>query len=350
MSVLRFAGQCILISMAFNIVGNEGIKLDRIGTGMYWLWTVALALVICFAAIVIHIRQGILVAEWLTRYPHMELIQADRLSTAQLPLKERIWAIMSTALLIQLPYTFFIFLIAFVRPHDTLTLFGSYMTHYMPWLSTACFAYISYIFTRGRLWWLRPEMITVIGGRHTGGISLSRILFVPVEKVVEKEVKVVPPNVLDEKIVIGSLYDVLYHHARFETNFADKEQVRMFDVPFYFSSKNGKEVILVDGTRRKADRYMQELEKRGLNKWYFRINSTCYVNMMHIRYPVKSNAATLEFHKEVFNGLRSELKAAEILQLLLITEWMRKGKKLAKFLDNVTDLRHKGWDDFIPLN
>jgi hypothetical protein len=336
--------------MAFNFIGNEGIKLDRIGTSMYWLWTVALALVICFAVIVIHIRQGILVAEWLSRYPQLDLIQGDRLNTSQLPLKERVWAIMSTAMVIQFPYIFFIFLIAFVRQGDTSTLFASYMIHYMPWLSTVCIGYISYIFTKGKLWWLRPEMVTVIGGRRAGEVSLSRILFVPVETVIEKEVRIVPPHVLDEKVIIGSLYDVLYHHGKFETNFQDKEAVRMFDVPFYFSSKGKKEVMLIDGTRKQADRFMDELEEWGLDKWYFRISSTCRVNMMHIRYPVKSNTTALELHKEVFNGLRTKLKASDILKLLLITEWIRKEKRLAKFLDNVAELRHKGWDHYIPLS
>lgn len=356
MGLLRLAGECVLISMAFNLIGNEGVKLDRIGTSMYWLWTVALAFAIGFAAIIVHIRQGILVAHWLDRYPQLNLIKGDRLNTSQLPLKDRIWAIMSTAMLIQFPYIFFIFLISFVRQADTFELFRSYMIHYMPWLSVACVGYVSYIFTKGKLWWLRPEMITVIAGKRVDGTPMFKTqyiynyMFVPVEKVVEREVKIVPPNVLDEKIVIGSLYDVLYHHSKFETDFKDKDAVRMFDVPFYFSSKGKKEILLVDGTRKQADCFMDELEERGLDKWYFRISSTCRINMMHIRYPVKSNTGQFELHKEVANGLRTRLTAMEISNLLLITEWIRKGKKLAKFLDNVAELRHEGWDDFIPLN
>src|SRR5690606_2606204 len=151
---------------------------------------------------------------------------------------------------------------------------------------------------------------------------------IPVEKTVERVVTIVNPSTLNEHIVIGSLYDVLYNHARFDAKTLRKDAVRMFDVPFYFSKTRKKEVILIDGTRLEADHFVQELEARGLDKWYFRISSTCRVNMMHVRYPIMPNATQLEFRKEVFDSLRLKMTAMEIGNLLLVTEWMRKEKKL----------------------
>jgi len=52
----------------------------------------------------------------------------------------------------------------------------------------------------------------------------------------------------------------------------------------------------------------------------------------------------------VFDSLKLNMTELEISNLLQITEWMRKEKKLKDFLDNVNNLEHKGWDNLIRLN
>ena len=68
------------------------------------------------------------------------------------------------------------------------------------------------------------------------------------------------------------------------------------------------------------------------------------------RYPVLPNVAQLGFRKEGFDSLRAKMTELEIQNLLVLTEWTRKSKKLIKFLDNVNNLEHKGWDHLILLN
>jgi hypothetical protein len=40
----------------------------------------------------------------------------------------------------------------------------------------------------------------------------------------------------------------------------------------------------------------------------------------------------------------------DIEKLLVATQWVRKSRNLTKFLDNVNNLEHRGWDYPIPLN
>jgi hypothetical protein len=264
--------------------------------------------------------------------------------TQSIPKGELIWAILSTTIPILSIYLFFIYFMAAMRRHDTYTLLRSYLVHYMPFISTGCVAYVSYVFFKGKLWWLTTENAMTPLGKE---IMVQRIL---VENTTEKAVPITPPSALDKIIVIGSLYDVLYNHSPFNPNILRLDTVRMFDVPFYFSQKRKKEVILINGIRLEAHHYVQELERLGLDKWYFRINSTCRVNMMHVRYPIDPYTAQLEFRKEVFDSLKLNMTTLDINNLLLVTEWMRKEKKLKDFLDNVNNLGHKGWDHLIPLN
>lgn len=344
MKVLKLFLGSLLISMIFNLKGNDGIKLERFWTDTYWIWTLSFALAIAIAGILIRFRMKVMWIHWQKKYPKLELLKEDRLQTGSLPKEDRVWAIVSTTVSLLLVYLCFIFLIAFVRSNDTNILFRSYLVHYMPFITIGCLFYVRYIFNKGQLWWFTPpNAIALFNNQFPEKI-------IPVERTIEKVVTLVPPNILDEVIVIGSLYDVLYNHAKFDPDRIKKDAVRMFDVPFYFSAKGRKEVVLIDGTRQNADRYMQELEALGLDKWYFRISKSCRVNMMLIRYPVSPNTGQLEFRKEVFDNLRSEMTKMEIFNLLLVTEWIRKEKKLAKFLDNVHNLRHKGWDNLTPLN
>ena len=333
----------LCFSMLFNLIGNKGIKLERFGTYTYRVWTVTFALAIIIAALLIRICLKIAWSEWQKKYPELELLKDGRLQIKGIPKSQRIGAVLSTTVLLLLVYLCFIYLIAYVRRNSD-SLFRSYLLHYMPSVSICCYFYVDYVFKQGNLWWLTPKNAISLFGRQLP----ERI--VELEKTVEKIVHVVHPTILDEKIVIGSLYDILYSHAKFEHDFTGKMAVRMFDVPFYFSSKGEKEVILMDGTRRKADRFMQELEAIGLDKWYFRISSNCRVNMMLVRYPVAANTSKIELRKEVFDSLRNAMTEMDIEKLLVATQWVRKSRNLTKFLDNVNNLEHRGWDYPIPLN
>lgn len=335
----------LCFSMLFNLIGNDGIKFERFGTDTYRVWTTSFALAIIIAALLIRASLIIYWIKWQKKYPALDLLKGGRLQTRELPKSECVCAILSTTVVLLLVYLCFIYQIAYARQyHNSAILFKSYLVHYMPFISISFLCYVSYVFSQGNLWWFTPQNAITLYSKQLP----ERII--ELERVVEKVVPVVHPTILDEKIVIGSLYDVLYSHAKFEHSFTRKRAVRMFDVPFYFSSKGEKEVILMDGTRRKAERFMEELEAIGLDKWYFRISSGCRVNMMLIRYPIPPNTSRLELRKEVFNNLRNSMTELDIEKLLVATQWVRKSKKIIKFLDNVNNLEHKGWDYLIPLN
>lgn len=335
----------LCFSMLFNLISNNGIKLERFGTYTYRLFTLTFALGIIVVALQARLFLKLSWIKWQKKYPELELFKEGRVHIRELPTWEKVLAVLSATAILLLVYLCFIYFIASVRhDYDKDVLFKSYLKHYMPFITISCIGYISYVFKKGDLWWFTPQNAIAVFSKQLPEKVVT------LEKIVEKEVPVVHPSILDEKIVIGSLYDILYSHAGFETNLAKKKSIRIFDVPFYFSSNGEKEVILMDGTRRKADRFMEELEEIGLDKWYFRISSSCRVNMMLIRYPVLPNATHLEFRKEVFDSLRAKMTKLEIQNLLVITLWIRKSKRLTKFLDNVNNLEHKGWDHLILLN
>ena len=344
MKVLKLTVESFLISMLFNLIGNHGIYLNRFWTQTYWMWTVAFAIAIGTAVVFTQMFLKAFWTYWQKQYPDRILMSKGRIKTKSIPKGQLFCAILATTTPILSIYLFFIYLFATHRREDTYSLFRSYLLHYMPFIVTGCVAYVIYVFCNGKLWWLTTENVMALFGKEV----LAQRSFV--ENTAEKEVVIAPPSVLDKTIVIGSLYDVLYSHSPFNPNTLGADAVRMFDVPFYFSQKRKKEVILINGTRLEANHFVQELERLGLDKWYFRINSTCRVNMMHVRQPILPNATYLEFRKEVFDSLKLNMTELEISNLLQITEWMRKEKKLKDFLDNVNKLEHEGWDYLLRLN
>ena len=340
MKVLKLTVKSLLISMLFNLIGNHGIYLNRFWTQTYWMWTVAFAIAIGIAVLFTQMFLKAFWTYWQKQYPDLILMSKGRIMTKNIPKGQLFCAILATTTPILSIYLYIIYCIASVRSEDTYSLLRSYLLHYMPFIGTGCVAYVIYVFCNGKLWWLTTENVMALLGKEV----MSQ------ENTTDRAVTIAPPNVLDKTIVIGSLYDVLYSHSPFSLNTLGADAVRMFDVPFYFSQKRKKEVILINGTRLEANHYVQELEARGLDKWYFRINSTCRVNMMHVRQPILPNATYLEFRKEVFDSLKSNMTELEISNLLQITEWMRKEKKLKDFLDNVNNLEHEGWDYLLKLN
>lgn len=332
MKVLKLTVESLLISMLFNLIGNHGIYLNRFWTQTYWMWTVAFAIAIGIAVVFTQMFLKAFWTYWQKQYPDLILMSKGRIMTKSIPKGQLFCAILATTIPILSIYLFIIYCFAYMRSEDTYSLLRSYLLHYMPFIGLGYIAYVIYVFRNGKLWWLTTENVKALLGKEIMAGSIA------------------PPSVLDKTIVIGSLYDVLYNDSPFNLNTLQMDAVRMFDVPFYFSQKRKKEVILINGTRLEANHFVQELEARGLDKWYFRINSTCRVNMMHVRQPILPNATYLEFRKEVFDSLKLNMTELEISNLLQITEWMRKEKKLKDFLDNVNNLEHEGWDDLLPLN
>ncbi|WP_286843579.1 MULTISPECIES: hypothetical protein [Sphingobacterium] len=340
MKVLKLTVESLLISMLFNLIGNHGIYLNRFWTQTYWMWTVAFAIAIGIAVVFTQMFLKAFWTYWQKRYSDLILMSKGRIQTDSIPKGQLFCAILATTIPILSIYLFFIYCFAYMRSEDTYSLLRSYLLHYMPFIVTGCVAYVIYVFHNGKLWWLTTENVKALLGKEI----MSQ------ENTTDRAGTIAPPSALDRTIVIGSLYDVLYKDSPFNLNTLRMDTVRMFDVPFYFSQKRKKEVVLINGTRVEAHHFMQELEARGLDKWYFRINKTCRVNMMHVRQPILPNATYLEFRKEVFDSLKLNMTELEISNLLQITEWMRKEKKLKDFLDNVNNLEHEGWDDLLPLN
>jgi len=340
MKVLKLTVESLLISMLFNLIGNHGIYLNRFWTQTYWMWTVAFAIAIGVAVVFTQMFLKAFWTYWQKRYPDLILMSKGRIKTESIPKGQLFCAILATTISILSIYLFIIYCFANMRSEDTYSLLRSYLLHYMPFISLGFIAYVIYVFRNGKLWWLTTENVMALLGKEV----MSQ------ENTTDRAGTIAPPSVLDKTIVIGSLYDLLYKHSPFSPNTLRADAVRMFDVPFYFSQKRKKEVILINGTRLEANHFVQELEAKGLDKWYFRINSTCRVNMMHVRQPILPNATYLEFRKEVFDSLKLNMTELEISNLLQITEWMRKEKKLKDFLDNVNNLAHEGWDDLLPLN
>lgn len=332
MKVLKLTVESLLISMLFNLIGNHGIYLNRFWTQTYWMWTVAFAIAIGIAVVFAQMFLKAFWTYWQKQYPDLILMSKGRVMTKSIPKGQLFCAILATTIPILSIYLFIIYCFAYMRSEDTYSLLRSYLLHYMPFIGLGFIAYVIYVFRNGKLWWLTTENVMALLGKEIIAHSIA------------------PPNTLDRTIVIGSLYDVLYNHSPFNPNTLRVDAVRMFDVPFYFSQKRKKEVVLINGTRMEAHHFMQELEAIGLDKWYFRINKTCRVNMMLVRQPILPNATYLEFRKEVFDSLKLNMTELEISNLLQITEWMRKEKKLKDFLDNVNNLEHEGWDNLIRLN
>lgn len=349
----------ISIAVLFNLFGNTGLQLRRFSTPAFWIWTGGLTMILVIGTLLVQFRLLSLASFWEKKYPTLKLIEGEKLYFKQLPLFSKIWGIGSTVSILMSIYLFFIFMFSYVREGDTMALFISYMKYYASRIALICLVYTAYVFIKGKLSWIRTvfktrfvSKVIVIPVRETvlETKEIIKEVEVPVERVIVKEVKVVPPHVLDEHIVISSLFEVLFHVEGLGPIFNACGAPRMFDVPFYYSSADTKEIILVNGERRKADRFMKELEKRGLDKWYFKISNNYSVNMMLVYYPIAHNVDRLVFHREVFDCLRQNLTELAIQKELVLTTWIKKNKKLVVFLDNINDLRHTGWDDYIPLS
>lgn len=340
MKVLKLTVESLLISMLFNLIGNHGIYLNRFWTQTYWMWTVAFAIAIGVAVVFTQMFLKAFWTYWQKRYPDLILMSKGRVMTKSIPKGQLCCAILVTTISILSIYLFIIYCFASMRSEDTYSLLRSYLLHYMPFIGLGFIAYVIYVFRNGKLWWLTTENVMALLGKEV----MSQ------ENTTDRAGTIAPPSASDRTIVIGSLYDVLYKDSPFNLNTLQMDAVRMFDVPFYFSQKRKKEVVLINGIRLEAHYFVQELERLGLDKWYFRISSTCRVNMMLVRQPILPNATYLEFRKEVFDSLKLNMTELEISNLLQITEWMRKEKKLKDFLDNVNNLAHEGWDNLIRLN
>lgn len=349
----------IMISMLFNLSGSTGPDLARVFVPVYWMATVGLVVLLIIGVLLIQNRLMSLANYWEKKYPRCGLVDEKKFHFKKLPFSAKISNIGSTVFMLMFIYLFILFMFSYVQPTDTATLFLQYLKFYGLGMAVICTIYTSYVFHKGRLPWMRFATTTLfVHQREDTSLkqqllrknTVIREINVHVNTVVTKETKIVPPHVLDEYIVIGSLFHVLFHVNGLGPFFNAAEEVRMFDVPFYYSSASTKEVILINGERRKTDRFMKELEKRGLDKWYFKINNNYSINMMLIYYPVSQATDRLVLHREVFDSLRQHLSELDIQKVLVLSIWIKKQKKLVAFLDNINNLRHTGWDDYIPLS
>lgn len=343
MKGLKLIALSLLIAVLFNLIINHEIELRPVGPPMYWTYIFQFILSILLPVVLTQVLLKVFWTYWQKRYPDLKLLDNGKIKTHSLPQPELIRAMLYTAvgsISIHLGCMY----VLFDRIDGQHKLLSIYLLYYLPWVSTGLVANIIVVFRKGRLWWLTSENVMVLFEKEIMAKQL------PVENSTESAGRAQLPTVSDAYIVPGFLFDVLYNSSPFNIENLQKDAVRMFDVPFYFSQKRKKEIILIDGSRVDGSHFVQELERLGLDKWYFRISKTCRVNMMLVRYPVDPYATHLEFRKEVFDYLHTKMSELEIMSLLLVTEWMRKEKKLKDFIDNLHTLRHENWDRLIPLN
>lgn len=355
MKDLKLLLYCALIAMTFNLISHHGIKLSRIHTPTYWIWTGGLFVAIILSLLFIHVMRGAWIKRWMDKYPHLDLVRNATFNGTGLPFKDKALGILSTASLVLGIYLFIIFLIAHVRSHDTALLFNSYLHVYAPIIAVGTLIYLYFVFDRGRIWWLDQDLINFFiqhgmfvppAGEHW----LYKGDVVEVQKIVREEVQVVPPSVLDEQIPISALFDVLHAVSKLGPYRNADGAIRFFDVAFFKTGRQLKEVVLVNGEVITAKAFWRNLKEMGLDRWFFKTNENTMVNMMLIIYPMGRGTTRLNFHKEVESKLRMGLSQFIISTSLELSTYMKQQKKLDDFLDNIRELRHEGWDDFIPLN
>ncbi|WP_312329787.1 hypothetical protein [Sphingobacterium sp.] len=343
MKGLKLIALSLLIAMLFNLIGTNEIGLKPFWPPMSWTYVFQFTLSILLPVLLTQALLKVFWTHWQKQYPDLKLLDNGKIKTESLPYTKRIRAILYTAagtISIHLGCMY----VLFDRIDGQDKLFSMYCLYYLPWVSTGLVANVIVVFRQGRLWWLTSENVLVLFEKEIMAKQHT------VENRPESAGRAQLPTVSDAYIVPGFLFDVLYNSSPFNIENLQKDAVRMFDVPFYFSQKRKKEIILIDGSRVDGSHFVQELERLRLDKWYFRISKTCRVNMMLVRYPVDPYATHLEFRKEVFDYLHTKMSELEIMSLLLVTEWMRKEKKLKDFIDNLHTLRHEHWDRLIPLN
>lgn len=330
------------IAACFNLIGRYSIQLERLEQTGYWIFTVGFAIGIYIADILIRYMFISFVKRCEKQFPEMELVADHRFQFVKLPFPVKLRGVLSTMSIVLIIYFSFIFMLFTVRPENTLFIFGRYLSYYGVFIAVMVLSYVAYVFIKGDLLWSKQEVKV---------ITLEKEVIKEVEVIIEKPVieTIIAPTVLDAYIPIHVLHSVLYHYGGVGPILDDNGFPRMFDVPFYYSSAEVQEVILVNGQTVHAPLFMKELEKRGLDKWFLKINSNYSINMMLVYFPILETTTRLTLQSEIFASLRQRLSQLDIEKLLLLSKYMRKNKKLKDFLDNMNNLRHQGWDDFIPL-
>ena len=69
--MLKLFVESFFVSLIFNLIGNNGFKLNRIWMPAYWTWTLAFALAIVVAALLIRVRLKVLWIYWQKKYPQL---------------------------------------------------------------------------------------------------------------------------------------------------------------------------------------------------------------------------------------------------------------------------------------
>ncbi len=129
----------------------------------------------------------------------------------------------------------------------------------------------------------------------------------------------------------------------------ENRQVRFLDIFAIYGRRGGRFVFLTNGEKVFADKIMQELEDRGLDRWILKISRNYSINMLLVLYTIDTRNKTLKLQPEVYNSLLKNLRPAEIKAICTIGPGM-KNTLVEDFLADNETMDYEGWDDFIPLH
>lgn len=209
---------------------------------------------------------------------------------------------------------------------NTADIFGNYMVNYIPILFILVVGY-SFVLL------FRPEYALANSFRRGGPI--------------EEPKDGTPITSLDVPI---HLYSVFYHLLKGGGMGPIMKDMatRFFDIVFIETYSKERYVILSNGERMLSDNILDELRKRGLDRWVIKISKNYYINMLHVFYPIETRPKKLELQPEVYENMQKKLTPATIRKMTTIGPGM-KNNPVKDFLVNTNSMDHKGWDDFIPL-
>lgn len=125
-------------------------------------------------------------------------------------------------------------------------------------------------------------------------------------------------------------------------------QVRFLDIFTIYGKREGRFVFLTNGEKVFADKIMQELEERGLDRWILKISRNYSINMLLVLYTIDTRSRTLKLQPEVYDNLLKKLSPAAIEEICTIGPGM-KNTLVEEFLIGNDGMDYEGWDDFIPL-
>jgi len=194
-----------------------------------------------------------------------------------------------------------------------------------------------------------PILFLFIGGYslflwYYPGYILATNFFRAKEKVKKAEEPDVEPTDL---YVYMPFYDIIKHTEMGPVR--ENGEVRFLDIFTIYGRREGRFVFLANGEKVFADKIMQELEERGLDRWILKISRNYSINMLLVKYTVDMRSKVLKLQPEVYDNLLKKLSPAEIEKICTIGPGM-KNSLVEDFLVGNDGMDYEGWDDFIPLH